>query len=44
MSDRRCTVCESRTADAAVDLPVPADTRPGAAHRCWAESVGRTSW
>lgn len=27
-------LCERRTADAAADLPAPAGTRPGAAHRC----------
>lgn len=34
ISNRQCTVCERRTADAAADLPAPAGTRPGAAHRC----------
>lgn len=44
VTDRRCTVCESRTADAAAGLPAPAGTRPGASRRCWAGSAGRTSW
>lgn len=44
VTDRRCTVCERRTADAAAGPPAPAGTRPGASHRCLAGSVGRTSW
>lgn len=43
-TDRRCTVCERRTADAAAGQPAPAGTRPGALRRCWAGSAGRTSW
>lgn len=43
-TDRRRTVCERRTADAAAGPPAPAGTRPGASRRCWAGSVGRTSW